>query len=109
MELPLARRPRDFRPQIAESMAYSVFHWQPLVLGQTEMVRAKARDRVDAARALPGREALETLRADDLRYVLVHLGRLNIEQRKKWRSPTGMKLLGIYEQTLLFEVDGAGS
>jgi hypothetical protein len=53
----------------------STFHWQPIVNGYSGFVPQSYLDRVDAVRRFPEEKAIERLRRDGVRYLVVQLWR----------------------------------
>lgn len=96
-------------------MLNSTYHWHPVLNGYSSYFPAGFARRIGLADDLPSRGALEALVEEtDLRFVWVHLNKLNAEQRTRWnrhvalgdsRERPALRLLVSDEANLLFHVD----
>lgn len=89
-ELPAAHA--DALPGPDPLYAYlSTFHWYPLVNGYSGMYPVWYSDRLDRLNDFPGTRAIEQLRRDNVRYVIVHGGP---ELSSSGQAPDGLIELG---------------
>lgn len=67
----------------------SSFHWQPLLNGYSGFHPQSYLDRSAALRDFPAEPAIERLRADGTRYLVVHLRAYDTVERRAIRSTLG--------------------
>ncbi len=80
-----------------------IYHRHPVLNGHLQL-DLPSRQLTDALIGnLPNSRSIELLqRYTNLRYVLVHLDTLDPPERERWRTPQGLDLVEITDQTLLF-------
>jgi len=86
-----------------ESLYLQTRHWQPIAVATLDLQPRSAPMVRSLIAALPDPRAVEALRqAVGLRYVVVHLAELDIDERRSWRQVDGLRLVAIEDQVLLF-------
>jgi len=105
----------EFAMRQGRAMVNSTFHWHPILNGYSSYFPARFASRLEIADELPGRDALAALIEEtDLRFVLVHLDRLDSGQRVRWDREMALgnsgdrpalRLLASDDANLLFGID----
>jgi hypothetical protein len=104
--LELPANPNDLYRE-STFMYFSVFHWLPLVNGYSAYPPKSYVAIMNAAKALPQPDALESvLRQAQLRWILVHEERMSPAARAAYEAPFAarLRLAARFDDSVLFEV-----
>jgi hypothetical protein len=100
---------QDYLSEGALHLYWSTLHWQPMVNGWGGFYPSGSFDLVDLGRRFPSGPVVRRLRAEGIRYVVVHLDRVRPRQRGELLAadplPEGVRLAADFGADRVYEID----
>jgi hypothetical protein len=103
---------QDFLSEAALHLYWSTLHWQPMVNGWGGFYPSGSLDLGELGRRFPAGHVARRLRAEGIRYVVVHLDRVRARQRAELLAsdalPPGVRLAADFGAHRVYEIEPEG-